>query len=54
MGSAGSRFLEGLCWERGVDLFSGGVAIFTEKMIKNLKYLMTKKVYKQKSFLCHN
>ena len=28
----------------------GGVAVFTKKINKNLKYLTTKKVYKQKCF----
>ena len=49
-GMTGSQFLEGDCWERGDDFFYGEVAVFTRKINKNLKYLMTKEVYKQKCF----
>ena len=30
-GLKGSQFLEGGCWERGGDFFSGRVAVFTKK-----------------------
>ena len=45
-GLTGPQLLEEGCWERGGDFFLGvGVAIFT-KINQNLKYLITKKVYK--------
>ena len=49
-GLTGPQFLEGVAEKEGVLQFSRGVAIFTEKINLNLKYLMTKKVYKQKYF----
>ena len=39
---------------RGGGIFSGGVAIFTEKINENLKYLMIKKVKSKNIFLCHS
>ena len=39
----GPQILEGGCWERGGDFFQRGVAIFTQKMNYNLKYLMANK-----------
>ena len=35
----------GVCWEGGGDIFQGGCRFYIK---------MTKKVYKQKYFLCHN
>ena len=48
-GSTGSQFLEGVAGKEEGDLFQG-VTVFTKKMHKNLKCLLTKKVYKQKCF----
>ena len=42
------QLLEGGCWKRGGDFFQEGCTFHKKK--KNLKFLMTKKVYKQKSF----
>ena len=45
----GSQFLEEVCWERGgvgVNFFKGGYSFHINKN-QNLKYLITKKVYKQ-------
>ena len=39
----------GGCWERGGDFFQGG-GVCNCHINQNLKYLMTKKVYKQKYF----
>ena len=49
VGSTGPQLLEGRCWGKGGDFFQGGGLQFSHKK-KNLKYLMTKKFYKQKYF----
>ena len=50
----GPQVLEGGCWQRGGDFFQRGWCNFhiknNERISKNLIYLMTKKVYKQKDF----
>ena len=48
------QFLEGVAEKEGVLQFSRGVAIFTEKINLNLKYLMTKKFINKSIFLCHS
>ena len=50
----GPPSLEGSCWEKGGWIFSGGVAIFKQKISINLEYLMTKRVYKQETLPCRN
>ena len=50
-GLPGSQFLERGCWERGVDFFQVGFQLLLKtKKNKNLKYLTTKNVHKQKCF----
>ena len=50
-GLPGSQFLERGCWERGVDFFQLGFQLLLKtKKNKNLKYLTTKNVHKQKCF----
>ena len=51
-GLPGSQFLERGCWERGGDFFQEGFQLLlkTKKNNKNLKYLTTKNVHKQKCF----
>ena len=51
-GLTGPQLLEGGCWEIGGDFFrgEGGCKFHKKKKKKNLKYLMTKKVYKQKYY----
>ena len=45
----GPQLLEGGGW-----IFSGEVAIFTEKINENMKYLMIKKVKSKNIFICHS
>ena len=44
-----SQFLEGGCWERGVDHFQGPLQFFHKKKLK-FEIFNGKKVYKQKCF----
>ena len=49
-GLTGPQLLEGGCWERESDFFQMGEGLQFSHINKNLKYLMTKKVHKEKYF----
>ena len=49
-GLTGPQLLEGGCWERESDFFHMGEGLQFSHINKNLKYLMTKKVHKEKYF----